>query len=109
MDLSGECSSCKHVDHDAKKDHRCAYVMMGRQCPAVGVISKSVTGGNRFYCAAHFRALDNPSIAQSILDDYELHGLPDREDWRDKLIREYDEGQQSLLPTFQAEKANANG
>ena len=89
LDLSGKCSTCNHIDHEAKHSQQCAYTMQGRQCPAPGVLSKSVTGGDRYYCAAHFRATGNTPLCEAIVDDYELNGLPDRRDWRDILIEQH--------------------
>ena len=95
MPLTGDCMQCGQRQRENEKheaDHLCAYHEGGRRCPAEGTISKSITGGGRYYCAAHFRHIDNPRMCAAILDDYQENGLPDRTDWRDKLIQEHMNG-----------------
>lgn len=92
MPLVGDCKVCgqrQREEQNHEADHLCAYSEPGRRCQATGVLSKSVNGGGKFYCAAHFKHIDNPRMCSAILDDYETNGIPRRIDWRDQMISDH--------------------
>lgn len=92
LTLAGECPQCKQINtlYDFKK---CAFTHEGKQCPAAGSISQGTKGEGRFFCAAHYRTRDNKTESINILNEYLLHGVPTKKDWRDELMEKYINGE----------------
>ncbi|HEX4044865.1 MAG TPA: hypothetical protein VHZ76_04290 [Gammaproteobacteria bacterium] len=76
------------IENSSTVDYRCHYVTCGRRCPLPGGISSSVFGST-WYCAGHWRTLDDPQEGEAVLLNAEKNYndiLKTYEDWRKKLL-----------------------
>lgn len=95
------CSSCGwSVAEDPKHNpdrNRCAFESGGVRCPLMGAIHNTVSrsAGTPGYCRFHIGFADDPRAAAQTLDAIVRGDITvEREDWRDKLMREVLPGRQ---------------
>lgn len=87
-------------------DGRCEYVIAQRRCPLPGTICPYPYAKGPWYCAGHWRCLDDPQLGEAVLRHAEENYysiMASRRDWRDQLfIDKY----KSLFRTPKGDKIN---
>lgn len=90
MSGRGKCSCGWEAEIAATSNHMCSYRDGARACPRPGVMSKSVTGGDKWLCLNHFNAIGYAAKCIEILDEYEANPEEVPYNWREQAIQDYD-------------------
>lgn len=94
LNMDDQCPQCNHIFADHHRQmHLCEYSDGINQCPAPGSLSHQTSGAGRWYCASHFKHIEDKATCNRILDDYQMNGVPQKIDWRDELIARHMNGE----------------